>query len=177
MRIFKWVVIAIFSVLALAIGSLWIAAASNLDRSYRHTATTTGLPLFMARSTGLVRIPGNGFEFRARVAGFDNPAPLGDLLLLHGFPETSIMYEPLIDAASQAGYRVVAPDQRGYSPGARPAGRSAYHSAQLMTDALALRQRAKHWPMRWALTDFIWLGTTGGPPSVGNSRLIHQSVC
>jgi pimeloyl-ACP methyl ester carboxylesterase len=138
LRIFKWVVIAIFSVLALAIGSLWIAAASNLDRSYRHTATTTGLPLFMARSTGLVRIPGNGFEFRARVAGFDNPAPLGDLLLLHGFPETSIMYVPLIDAASQAGYRVVAPDQRGYSPGARPAGRSAYHSAQLMADALAI---------------------------------------
>jgi pimeloyl-ACP methyl ester carboxylesterase len=46
--------------------------------------------------------------------------------LLHGFPETSIMWEPLLEKLSKAGYRVVAFDQRGYSPGARPYNENAY---------------------------------------------------
>jgi pimeloyl-ACP methyl ester carboxylesterase len=138
-RILKWNVIGLASVLILAIASLWIGAASSLDRDYSHTAATEALPLFAGTSSaGLVRIPANGMEFRARVGGFRHPDPKGDLLLLHGFPETSIMYEPLIQAASQAGYRVVAPDQRGYSPGARPAGRAAYAGNLLMADALAI---------------------------------------
>ena len=92
LRIFKWVVAGIFGLLTLAVGSLWIAAWSNLDRSYSHTAATAGLPLFTETSSrALVRIEANGFEFRARIGGFDNPNPQGDLLLLHGFPETSIM--------------------------------------------------------------------------------------
>jgi len=139
LRIFKWIVIGFFGLLVLAVASLWIAAASNLDRSYSHTAATAELPLFTKTSPrGLVRIPANGFEFRARVGGFDNLNPRGDLLLLHGFPETSIMYEPLIDAATGAGYRVVVPDQRGYSPGARPDERSAYEGSLLAADAMAI---------------------------------------
>jgi pimeloyl-ACP methyl ester carboxylesterase len=37
-----------------------------------------------------------------------------------------------------AGLRVLAPDQRGYSPGARPPGRSAYLLRELVADVLAL---------------------------------------
>jgi pimeloyl-ACP methyl ester carboxylesterase len=139
LKIFKRVILGISGLLILALATLWIAAAINLDRTYSHTAATAQLPLFTADSArSLVRIAANGFEFRARIAGFGNPNPRGDLLLLHGFPETSIMYEPLIEAASRAGFRVVAPDQRGYSPGARPPGRSAYTGRLLVEDALAI---------------------------------------
>ena len=41
-----------------------------------------------------------------------------------------------------AGYRVLAPDQRGYSPRARPTGRRAYAAENLVGDVLALADAA-----------------------------------
>ncbi len=138
----KWIArifVGLTVLVVLAFTALWIGAASQLDRDFTHTAATSALPEFSENpSAPLVRIAANGMEFRARIGGFDNPEPRGDLLLLHGFPETSIMYQPLIDAASEAGFRVVAPDQRGYSPGARPSGRAAYATDLLVADALAI---------------------------------------
>ena len=56
--------------------------------------------------------------FKCRVAGIENE---GDaVILLHGFPETSRMWYKLIPILANEGFKVVAPDQRGYSPGARP---------------------------------------------------------
>ena len=56
-----------------------------------HTEFTRGLPM-LSPSThkGLVQIPANGFRFRARVAGLNNTDGEG-VILLHGYPETSIM--------------------------------------------------------------------------------------
>jgi pimeloyl-ACP methyl ester carboxylesterase len=139
LKILKRILVGLAGLVLLAVASLWFAAAINLDRDYSHTASTNALPWFTENTADtLVRIPANGMEFRARVAGFDNPNPRGDLLLLHGFPETSIMYQPLIEAAGRSGFRVVAPDQRGYSPGARPAGRDAYQMHLLVGDVLAI---------------------------------------
>jgi pimeloyl-ACP methyl ester carboxylesterase len=46
-------------------------------------------------------------------AGFDRPgAPL--LLLLHGFPELAFSWRHVLGGLGQAGFHVVAPDQRGY---------------------------------------------------------------
>ena len=99
---------------------------------------TEKLPLFDGTQEGLVRIRANSMEFRARVAGFtDNPDGQG-VILLHGFPETSIMWEPLLEKLSKAGYRVVAFDQRGYSPAARPFSQNAYTKGKLATDVLAI---------------------------------------
>lgn len=42
------------------------------------------------------------------------------VLLLHGFPELGIEWEDQLLALAKAGYRAIAPDQRGYSPGVRP---------------------------------------------------------
>ena len=63
----------------------------------------------------------------------------GDLvLLLHGFPQTKWSMRDQVAALGAAGYRAVAVDQRGYSPGARPPGIDAYHSARLTADVLAI---------------------------------------
>jgi pimeloyl-ACP methyl ester carboxylesterase len=77
----------------------------------------------------------NGFRFTADLAG-DASAPL--VLLLHGFPQTRHTWRHQLPALAGAGYRGVAPDQRGYSPGARPSGVSHYGVDALVGDALAL---------------------------------------
>lgn len=63
-------------------------------------------------------------------------------VLLHGFPEDRHSWDAVAPALAAAGYRVLAPDQRGYSPGARPAARSAYTLSQLAGDVLALADAA-----------------------------------
>lgn len=98
---------------------------------------TKKLPLFDPSREGLVRIRANGMEFRARVAGFNNTEGEG-VILLHGFPETSIMWEPLLDQLAKAGFRAVAFDQRGYSPGARPFRIDSYSSGKLASDVIAV---------------------------------------
>jgi pimeloyl-ACP methyl ester carboxylesterase len=60
------------------------------------------------------------------------------VLLLHGFPETRRMWAPVVEALGEAGYRAIAPDQRGYSIGARPAATEAYATQHLIADALGL---------------------------------------
>ena len=60
------------------------------------------------------------------------------VILLHGFPQTSASWDALIPALTTAGYRVLAPDQRGYAPGALAGGRRAYRMAELVSDVIAL---------------------------------------
>jgi pimeloyl-ACP methyl ester carboxylesterase len=80
-------------------------------------------------------VSANGFRFTADVAG-DAGAPL--VLLLHGFPQTRYTWRHQLPALAAAGYRAVAPDQRGYSPGARPSGVEHYGIDALLGDALAI---------------------------------------
>jgi pimeloyl-ACP methyl ester carboxylesterase len=58
------------------------------------------------------------------------------VLLLHGFPQTSRCWAAQLGALGAAGYRAVAFDQRGYSPGARPDDVVAYKPAALVADVL-----------------------------------------
>ena len=73
-------------------------------------------------------------------AGRDGPR--GVAILLHGFPQDRRCWDPVTSALAAGGYRVLAPDLRGYSPGARPAARSAYRNSQLAADVLALADAA-----------------------------------
>jgi pimeloyl-ACP methyl ester carboxylesterase len=86
-------------------------------------------------SRHLLQIDARGLTFDVEVAG--RP---GDpfVLLLHGFPQTSHTWRDVLPALARAGYYAAAPNQRGYSPGARPAGVEAYATANLVDDALAL---------------------------------------
>jgi pimeloyl-ACP methyl ester carboxylesterase len=66
----------------------------------------------------------------------------GELVLLaHGFPQTKRSWRAQLPALAGAGYHAVAVDQRGYSPGARPEGVSAYRVDKLMGDLLAIADR------------------------------------
>ncbi|MBO7689670.1 MAG: alpha/beta hydrolase [Clostridia bacterium] len=80
----------------------------------------------------------NGYEYLCRYAGLDNDGPL--VLLLHGFPETSIIWEPLLSKLADLGYRAVAPNQRGYSDGARPEGLEPYSVGVLADDVIGFAE-------------------------------------
>ena len=79
-------------------------------------------------------VSASGLTFRTRFAG-DQGEPV---MLLHGFPETSHMWTSLMPRLVEAGYRCVAPDQRGYSPGARPDGKEHYATETLAGDVIAI---------------------------------------
>jgi pimeloyl-ACP methyl ester carboxylesterase len=62
----------------------------------------------------------------------------GVVILLHGFPQDRRCWDRVASVLARDGYRVLAPDLRGYSPGARPDARSAYRNSELAADVLAL---------------------------------------
>jgi pimeloyl-ACP methyl ester carboxylesterase len=97
-------------------------------------------------------IAANGFTFRCREAG---PAGGEPVVLLHGFPETSHMWVELMPKLAEAGYRCLAPDQRGYSPGARPENVDAYLTDNLVEDVVALAEAAGFGP-RYHLVGHDW---------------------
>ena len=61
----------------------------------------------------------------------DGPSDGPPILLLHGFPETSLSWAAVTPMLTTAGLRVYAPDQLGYSPGARPDEVGAYSMPNL----------------------------------------------
>jgi len=82
-------------------------------------------------------IEANGMVFRGRSSGTEGSS--GEpVILLHGFPETSIMWVGLMERLADEGYRCFAPDQRGYSPGARPGGVEDYEYRKLVSDVMTL---------------------------------------
>jgi pimeloyl-ACP methyl ester carboxylesterase len=63
------------------------------------------------------------------------------VVLLHGFPQRATSWAKVTPLLGEAGFRTYAPDQRGYSPGARPPGRRAYKLTELVDDVVALIDR------------------------------------
>ncbi|WP_134500502.1 alpha/beta fold hydrolase [Microvirga pakistanensis] len=60
------------------------------------------------------------------------------VILLHGFPEFWWAWRYQIEALARAGYRVLAPDQRGYNLSDKPQGRRAYDLDTLAQDVIGL---------------------------------------
>jgi pimeloyl-ACP methyl ester carboxylesterase len=82
-----------------------------------------------------MEVHARGLVFRALTDGRQDARLV---LLLHGFPQSAGEWRSQLGALAGAGYRAVAPDQRGYSPGARPAGVEQYVLDELVADALAI---------------------------------------
>jgi pimeloyl-ACP methyl ester carboxylesterase len=60
------------------------------------------------------------------------------VILLHGFPGSRRTWDDVAPLLEVAGARVIAFDQRGYSPGARPRRRRDYRADDVTADVLAL---------------------------------------
>lgn len=70
-----------------------------------------------------------------RIEGPEDGRPV---VLLHGFPQSALCWSRVVPLLTAAGLRTIAPDLRGYSPGARPADVSAYSMEALVGDAVGL---------------------------------------
>ena len=82
----------------------------------------------------------DGLTFDVRDAGPRDGEPV---VLLHGFPQDSAAWDLVAPALHQHGLRTLAPDQRGYSPMARPRGRAHYMLRETVGDVLALLDAAE----------------------------------
>lgn len=77
------------------------------------------------------RIATNGIELAVHATGpQDGPA----VVFCHGFPELAFSWRFQLPAVAAAGYRAIAPDQRGYGGSDRPAPVEAYDMRQLTAD-------------------------------------------
>src|SRR3954466_3720460 len=84
----------------------------------------------------LLQVDAGDLTFDVRADGPEDGRPV---LLLHGFPETSLSWAAVTPRLTEAGLRTYAPDQLGYSPGARPADVGAYalpNLAQVTADLM-----------------------------------------
>ena len=107
------------------------ACSSNASSTARPASTPTTSPGLITETT----IRANGLTFNARTAG---PADGQLVILLHGFPQSSYEWRKQMPVLARAGYHVVAPDQRGYSPGARPTTDDQYTMDHMVADTIGI---------------------------------------
>lgn len=86
-------------------------------------------------STRERRVATNGIELHLVEAGPDDGFPV---VLAHGFPELAYSWRHQIPALADAGYHVLAPDQRGYGQSDRPEAIADYDIHHLTDDLLGL---------------------------------------
>lgn len=81
----------------------------------------------------------DGFRFDVADSGpLDGPL----IMALHGFPQRASSWSAVTPWLTDAGHRVLAFDQRGYSPGAQPSAVEDYRLDRLADDVLALADAA-----------------------------------
>ena len=85
----------------------------------------------MKEASGILSV--NGLRMHVTSAG-EGPA----VLLLHGFPDTHVVWRKQVGPLVRAGYRVITPDLRGYGRTDAPEAVAAYRTEHLVADMLAL---------------------------------------
>ena len=85
------------------------------------------------------------------------------IVLLHGFPEFWFSWRLQIAPLAAAGFRVLAPDLRGYNLSSRPADVEAYSPTGWPPTSAVLSESSVPSPRCWS-------GTTGAEPSPGRPR-------
>jgi len=96
----------------------------------------------------------NGIRMHTTMTGQGPP-----VLLLHGFPDTHIVWRKQVSVLAAAGYRVLAPDLRGYGRSDAPGGVHDYTLEKLRGDVLGLLDALKIEKVR--LVGHDWGGLIG----------------
>jgi len=84
---------------------------------------------------GDITIQARGLEFPALIDGPDDGVLI---VMLHGLPRNRWEWHHQIPVLAGMGFRVVAPDLRGFAAGARPEGVESYHVDEYVADTLAI---------------------------------------
>ena len=135
----KKIIAIAFGLLSFLLLAIVVIYFFSHDLGKNHSKHINSLQEFEEFGTdGSYRLKTNDLEFHIRVAGLKNEGQ--GILMLHGFPESSILWQSLMEEANTIGYKVVAFDQRGYSPGARPKKITNYHVDELVGDVLAVAE-------------------------------------
>lgn len=109
----------------------------------------------------LRQIETNGISLRAAVAG-DGPL----VIMVHGWPELWYSWRHQIKPVAAAGYRVVAPDMRGYGGSDKPHPVEAYDMVNMMADVVGLIDA-------FGEDSAILIGHDWGAPICWNTATLH----
>ena len=116
-----------------------------------------------------VEIEAGGLRFRVNCAG---PEEGSVVIFLHGFPQSRNSWSSQLEAVAGAGFRCLAPDQRGYSPGARPDGIDAYHVDHIVQDVLNIADAAD--AERFHLVGHDWGGQIAWLTAIRAPERLHS---
>ena len=105
----------------------------------------------------------NGVDLQVTSAG-DPSGPC--VILSHGFPESAYSWRHQMPVLADAGYHVLAPDQRGYGFSSSPKDVSAYGIQHLTGDLVALLDATGH-------DDAVFVGHDWGAMVVWEAARLH----
>ncbi len=115
----------------------------------------------MHQQFDLQRLAANGLSLRAAVEG---NGPL--VIMVHGWPELWYSWRHQIKPIAQAGYRVVAPDVRGYGGSDKPYDVEAYDMVNMMADVIGIIDALGE-------STAILVGHDWGAPICWNTAALH----
>lgn len=149
---------------------LYISSSVSFDRQKNHTRAALALPSHdqIENCFSLCSITTKELCFRARVYNLHGK---GDaIILLHGFPQSSISWQAFFDAAKNLDYKIIAFDQRGYSPGARLKNIHDYTTAKLVEDVFSIADALNI--QRFHLAGHDWGAAIGWATVMSQSKRI-----
>ena len=106
----------------------------------------------------------NGIDMAVYEAGPKDGLPL---VLCHGFPELAYSWRHQLPALAEAGYRVLAPDQRGYGATSRPSAVEDYDMAHLTGDLAGMLDA-------YGIKEAIFVGHDWGGLVVWQMPIYHR---
>ncbi|MEV6098564.1 alpha/beta hydrolase [Nocardia sp. NPDC051981] len=92
------------------------------------------------------------------------------IVFVHGWPGIARTFGPQLDYFAAHGFRVVAPDMRGYGDSAAPVDPSAYAQRHLVADMMALLAHLGR-------DQAIWVGHDWGSATVWSLAAHHADAC
>ncbi|MGK4590982.1 alpha/beta fold hydrolase [Amycolatopsis sp. w19] len=102
----------------------------------------------------------------------DGPEDGPAALFLHGWPDLWFTFEPQMSVLAEQGYRVLAPDQRGYGLSSKPATVADYAMPKLVEDIVLLIERQDAAPVH--LVGHDWGGAVAWAVAIERPDLVRS---